>query len=138
MTHINDDHYDAENPQIIRSVEEINKDVLRGRPQYLVVDEFTTVPDPTAWQDFDMRRAMLSFPKGAQAVYRENAKENGINVRYYPNPATGQPGYSIQLDHHDPVSDPVGHLMNDLSPEQKTAAAGLGLVAAVVLLGGRR
>lgn len=126
MTHINDDNYRADDPHVITSVAEIDKGVLLRRPQYLVAGQYANTPDPTQWSRFSMRRVLLSFPKNADRVYRENTAENQLNVRYYANPDTGEPGYAIQLDHHDPVSDPVGHFVEDTSPEQK-AVLGLGI-----------
>jgi hypothetical protein len=74
--------------------------------------------------EFDV--SILSFPKGANLVYRDNRDERTLQIREYDD------RYELQMDRHNPAADPIEHFQEDV-PSGKQAAMLIG--GAVVVVG---
>lgn len=118
-------------PERIDSVAAISRERLREGT--LVLPKGPGVPPPTEW-GFGLEPSALSFPLGADTVYRDDRATDSIQVREYDD------RYTVQLDHANPEQGRlIEHLLRDIGPRRRTellvAAAVIVLAVAAVLFG---
>lgn len=110
-------------PEHIDSVADISRDRLREGT--LVLPKGRDVPPPAEW-GFGLEPSALSFPLGADTVYRDSRATHSIQVREYDD------RYTVQLDHANPEQGRLlEHLFRDIGPRRRTEL----LLAAAVVVG---
>lgn len=120
MTH----EFDDERPTHVHSLDAVTLDLLRE--ETVVLPRDGEVPPPTEW-GWDLSTSLLSFRKGADAVYRGTFRGEDVQVRVYPD------RYTVQFDHANPVERPIRHLLLDVPPTLRVAllgGVGIGLLLA--------
>ena len=140
MVRIEWDEYQNSNAEIVHAVEEIDKETLTDKPQYLEVrpgaDE--QVPSPDRWDEYDMERVEEPVSEEADAVYVENTPIRALRVRYYEGEGTNEADlYTVQLVHYNTPERSAGRLVDryreDLSARRVAVAALAALILAAAL-----
>jgi hypothetical protein len=71
----------------------------------------------------------LSFPNGANKVYRDQKATETLQLRVYDEK------YEVQMDNYHPREHLFGHFKKDVPPAGQAALGGLALLAAGAIFG---